>query len=140
MIRSSPLWTPCRLSPVRVKPGGKGCHGDNLQGILLYQEHVLLWYETAHGRTAQERNNTFSSEAGDKTPASENDLTVFKSECVPYLAGKIVLADKIYSDFFFFNEDNPVKVFTPHKEIKGEPEVIKQREKTATDLFSKAVS
>lgn len=34
---------------------------------------------------------------------------------------------------------NPVKVITPHKEIKGEPEVLKQREKAARDLFSKDV-
>jgi len=27
------------------------------------------------------------------TPASENDLTVFKNECVPYLKGKTVFAD-----------------------------------------------
>lgn len=74
------------------------------------------------------------------TPASDNDLTVFKSECVPYLSGKTVLADKIYSDFSFFNENNPVKVLTPHKEIKGEPEVLKQREKAARGLFSQAVS
>ncbi len=74
------------------------------------------------------------------TPASENDLTVFKNECVPYLKGKTVFADKIYSDFSFFDEENPVKVLTPLKEIKGETEVIKQREKAARDLFSKAVS
>ena len=60
------------------------------------------------------------------TPASENDLTVFKNECVPYLKGKTVFADQIYSDFSFFDEDNPVKILAPHKEIKGEPEVIKQ--------------
>ena len=60
------------------------------------------------------------------TPALENDLTVFKNECAPYLSEKTVLGDKIYSDFSFFNESNPVKMLTPHKEIKGEPEVIKQ--------------
>lgn len=74
------------------------------------------------------------------TPASENDLTVFKNECVPYLSEKTVLGDKIYSDFSFFNESNMVKMLTPHKEIKGEPEVLKQREKAARDLFSQAVS
>ena len=74
------------------------------------------------------------------TSASENDLTVFKCECVPYLSGKTVFADKIYSDFSFFDEDNPIKVLTPHKGIKGEPEVIRQREKAARDLFSQAVS
>ena len=74
------------------------------------------------------------------TPASDNDLTVFKNECAPDLSGRTVLGDKIYSDFSFFNESNPVKVLTPHKEIKGEPEVLKQRDKAARDLFSQAVS
>lgn len=40
------------------------------------------------------------------TPASDNDLTVFKSECVPYLSGKTVLADKIYIYVSFFNESS----------------------------------
>lgn len=74
------------------------------------------------------------------TTAAENDLTVFKTECVPYLNGKTVFADKIYSDFSYFDENNPVKVLTPHKGIKGEEEVIRQREKAARDLFSQAVS
>lgn len=74
------------------------------------------------------------------TPASENDLTVFKNECVPCLSEKTVLGDNIYSDFSFFDESNMVKMLTPHKGIKGEPEVLKQREKAARDLFSQAVS
>ena len=71
------------------------------------------------------------------TPASGNDLTVFKKECVPYLSEKTVLTDKIYSDFSFFNESNPVKMLTPHKEIKGEPEVLKQRERKRPETFSR---
>lgn len=74
------------------------------------------------------------------TLVSEHDLSVFKSECVPYLKGKTVFTDKIYSDFSFFDELNPIKVLTPHKQIKGETEVLKQREKAARDMFSKAVS
>lgn len=31
------------------------------------------------------------------TPASDNDLTVFKSKCVPYLSGKTVLASRFKS-------------------------------------------
>lgn len=62
------------------------------------------------------------------TPASKNDQNVFKNKCIPYLSGKTILADKIYSDFSFFNESNPVKIPTSHKEIKGETEVLKQRE------------
>ncbi|MFR3186846.1 MAG: transposase [Phocaeicola sp.] len=37
-------------------------------------------------------------------------------------------------------ESNPVKVLTPHKEIKGEPEVLKQRRKLQETFFSQAVS
>lgn len=51
-----------------------------------------------------------------------------------------MLADKIYRDFSFFNESNPVKILIPHKGIKREAKVIKQREKSAKDLFSQAVS
>ncbi len=47
--------------------------------------------------------------------ASENDLTVFKTERMPYLNGMTMFADKIYSDFSFFDGNNPVKVLTPHK-------------------------
>ena len=43
------------------------CKGKNREGtvsteitsILLHQEHVLLWHETAHGRTAKGGNDTF---------------------------------------------------------------------------------
>lgn len=54
------------------------------------------------------------------TLAAENDLTVFNAECIPYLNGKTVLVDKIYSDFSFFDEKNPVKMLIPHKEIKND--------------------
>ena len=43
------------------------------------------------------------------TSASENNLTILKKECVPYLDGKTILADKIYSDSSFFGGSNPVK-------------------------------
>lgn len=29
------------------------------KGVLLHQEHVLLWHETAHGKTTQGGNDTF---------------------------------------------------------------------------------
>ena len=44
----------------RKEPGRKSGNEDNIKRILLYQEHVLLWHETAHGRTAEEGYNTFS--------------------------------------------------------------------------------
>lgn len=74
------------------------------------------------------------------TGAAENDLAVFKRECMPYLNGKTILGDKIYSDFSFFNDTCPTKMLTPCKQIKGEDEIIIHREKAARDLFSTAVS
>lgn len=74
------------------------------------------------------------------TPASENDSTVFKNECLPHMDRGTVFADKIYSDFSFYDEKNPVRMLTPHKGIKGEPDVLKQRDKAARDLLSRAVS
>lgn len=74
------------------------------------------------------------------TPASDNGLTVFKKRMRPISVRKNRSCGQIYSDFSFFDESNPVKVITPHKEIKGEPEILKQREKAARDLFSQAVS
>lgn len=74
------------------------------------------------------------------TDAAENDLTVFKRECLPYLNGKTILGDKIYSDFSFFNDTCPTKMLTPYKKKKGEAEVISHREKASRDLFSTTVS
>ncbi|WP_208094399.1 hypothetical protein, partial [Mucilaginibacter agri] len=51
--------------------------------------------------------------------------------------------DKIYNDAEFFKDlainTNSI-MLTPVKGIKGQPEVIKQRDKAANDLFSTAVS
>lgn len=74
------------------------------------------------------------------TYASENDLSIFKRECMPYLQGKTIFGDKIYSDLSYFNETCPTTILTPHKQVKGEPKVIRQREKATRDLFSTAVS
>ena len=43
------------------------------------------------------------------TSASENDLTVFKNGCVPYLDGETILTDKIYRYFSFLGSSNPIK-------------------------------
>ena len=74
------------------------------------------------------------------TDASENDLTVFKRECMPYLQGKTIFGDKIYNDLSYFNDACPTTMLTPFKQVKGEAEVIRQREKAARDLLSTAVS
>lgn len=76
------------------------------------------------------------------TPASVNDVTVFK-EAWSGIVNRTFWGDKIY----FVNELNEhmlkhlnSEMFTPVKAIKGMPEVIKQRIKAANDLFSTAVS
>jgi hypothetical protein len=76
------------------------------------------------------------------TPASENDLNVFRQDW-SNIPNRTFFGDKIYNDANFF-EDLAINVnstmLTPVKGVKGQPEVIKQRDKAANDLFSTAVS
>jgi len=76
------------------------------------------------------------------TPASENDLNVFKQDWCN-IPDRTFYGDKIYNDAGFFKDlainTNSV-MLTPVKGIKGQPEVIKQWDKAAHDLFSTAVS
>lgn len=44
------------------------------------------------------------------TDASENDLSVFKRECMPFLHGKTIFGDKIYSDLSYFNDACPYTI------------------------------
>jgi hypothetical protein len=76
------------------------------------------------------------------TPASVNDVTVFK-ETWSRIEGGTFFGDKIY----FVNDLNEAmmkhqwaEMLTPVKVVKGMPDVIKQRIKAANDLFSTAVS
>jgi len=76
------------------------------------------------------------------TPASVNDLTLFK-DAWSNLENRCFYGDKIYQNKEFFNnlkdEINSV-MLTPVKAVKGQTEVEKQRNKAADDLYSKAVS
>ena len=76
------------------------------------------------------------------TPASENDLNVFKQNWSD-IENRTFWGDKIYYDNLFFEklakEKNSI-MYTPVKAIKGMPDNIKQRDRAANDLFSKAVS
>ena len=77
------------------------------------------------------------------TSAEENDLTVLKREAADTLENRYVFADKIYSDFSFWEQkyqEKGVTMLTPVKAIKGEHISITQRMKAARDLFSTAVS
>ena len=76
------------------------------------------------------------------TPASVNDLTVFK-EAWSNKMNRCFFGDKIYiNQDFFSNLEKEKKsiMMTPIKGVKGECQEIKKRDKAADDLFSVAVS
>ena len=76
------------------------------------------------------------------TPASYNDLYVFKDSW-SNVYDRCFFGDKIYYNKRFFEELEARKgsvMLTPVKAVKGQAEVLKQRDKAADDLFSKAVS
>lgn len=77
------------------------------------------------------------------SPASENDLKVFQSECMPDLFNKKIFADKIYRSNDYWEQERRDKAnefYAPVKSIKGAPEEEKQRSKAADDIYSQAVS
>lgn len=76
------------------------------------------------------------------SPASVNDLSVFKAEWAE-IFNRTFWGDKIYYNKEFFKEleiKNKTVMLTPVKAIKGQTLQEKQRNKAADDLFSKAVS
>lgn len=73
---------------------------------------------------------------------SENDLNVFKQEW-GNIPNRSFFGDKIYIDSKFFEQltiNAHSFMLTQVKGAKGQPEIIKQQNKAADDLFSKAVS
>ena len=78
------------------------------------------------------------------TAAGENDLSVFKGAWGENIHNRILIGDKAYSDFEYFNEqkrqEQNIEMLTPVKAVKGESEVEKQRNRAFNDLFSTAVS
>ena len=76
------------------------------------------------------------------TPASENDLNLFK-QAWGEIKNRVFFGDKIYHDSQYFRETESSRnslMLTPVKAIKGQEESLKQRDKAANDLFSIAVS
>ncbi len=76
------------------------------------------------------------------TPASENDLTVFK-QVWSTIKNRTFFGDKIYQNKDFFSElasSQNIIMLTPVKDIKNQSEFVKQFDKAANDLFSRAVS
>ena len=76
------------------------------------------------------------------TPASENDLSLFK-QAWGGITNRTFFGDKSYMDKEYFNNQEIAMnslMLTPVKGVKGQAEELKQRDKAANDLFSTAVS
>lgn len=76
------------------------------------------------------------------TPASENDLNVFRNAW-SNIPNRTFFGDKIYHDHNFFealSDTQNAVMMTPVKGVKGQSEWEKQFDRAANDLFSKAVS
>jgi len=76
------------------------------------------------------------------TPASENDLNVFKQNWAG-IQDRTFWGDKIYHDNPFFDKlvkENNSIMYTPVKGIKDMPDILKHWDRAANDLFSRAVS
>jgi hypothetical protein len=76
------------------------------------------------------------------TPASENDLNVFKNAWED-IENRTFYGDKIYHNVDYFDNLNSSKnsiMLTPIKGIKNQSEWVKQFDRAYNDLFSKAVS
>ena len=76
------------------------------------------------------------------TPASENDLNVHKQYWCEIL-NRNFYGDKIYCDTELLERMENCynsRILTPVKAIKGQSDILMQRDKAANDLYSKAVS
>ena len=72
------------------------------------------------------------------TAASENDLTAFKM-FFDHVLDRVIFADMAFLDEAYFNimyRKQNVIMLTPVKSVKGDPELIKQREKRLTEICS----
>lgn len=76
------------------------------------------------------------------TPASENDLNVFRNAW-SNIENRTFYGDKIYHDHDFFQHLSFTKnsiMMTPVKRVKNQSEWEKHHDRAANDLFSRAVS
>jgi hypothetical protein len=95
-----------------------------------------------HGLALRRPNKLPFPESIVITPASENDLNVFKQYWNSFYR-RHFFGDKIYHDSEFFQAmeiENGSLMFTPVKLVKNQPDILKQRDKAANDFFSTAVS
>ena len=124
-----------RIGKVATELTDKGfCPSKNLYyyGLKL---HMLAFVRSG---TMPFPNKIFFSSA------SQNDLTVAKEQnWFDNLIQTQLFADKAYGETDYFETRKQwiqLDLFTPVKAVKGTPEVIKQRELAANNLFSTAVS
>lgn len=76
------------------------------------------------------------------TPASENDISLFKQEWGE-IDNRTFFGDKIYNNVPFFEQlysQHNTTMLTPVKKIKGTDINLEMRDKAANDLFSTSVS
>ena len=89
------------------------------------------------GRIPFPESITFSS-------AEDNDLTIFKQNWGDHIYNRTIFGDKIYSDFKYFDETKKqsqnIQMLTPVKDVKGQTDQEKRRNRAFNDLFSTAVS
>jgi hypothetical protein len=74
--------------------------------------------------------------------ASKSDLTAFK-ECWSQIPSTTLYGDKIYHNAEYFDqlkETLDSRMRTPVKGVKGKPDLLKQMDKAADELYSRAVS
>lgn len=76
------------------------------------------------------------------SPASENDLTVYKQDMALNVSQKNVFADKIYQDEGFWKQEatRGNTLFSPVKAVKGTAAPLRHWDKAADDLYSATVS
>ena len=76
------------------------------------------------------------------TPASEHDLNVHRQNWCN-IPNRTFYGDKIYCDAELLKDMESSynsRILTPVKAVKNQPEVLRQRDKAANDIYSRAVS
>ena len=76
------------------------------------------------------------------TPASEHDLNVHRQNW-SNIPNRTFYGDKIYCDAELLKDMESScnsRILTPVKAVKNQPEVLRQRDKAANDIYSRAVS
>ena len=119
-----------KVAPELTDKGYCSTKGMYYYGVKL---HALAYYHEGHLPYPEQLLIT---------PASENDLNVFRNAWSD-IENRTFYGDKIYHDKDFFSDLATSKnsvMLTPVKGIKGQSIWEKQFDKAANDLFSTAVS